>query len=104
VSVAQRPWGHDERLVVIAPRIDSKLVAALVRLDDRQLPIAEINRRLGLVAADLGLPKPSYEQVRVILHAVRRGKREPGIGSLLLDIAYRGKAPEQLLFAITGPK
>jgi hypothetical protein len=91
-------------VVVIAPRIDSRLVAALVRVDDERLPIAEINRRLGAVAATLGLPKPSYQQVRVILHALRRGPREPGVGTLLLDIAYRGKPPEQILWAITDPK
>src|SRR5712691_7963119 len=87
-----------------APRIDSRLVAALVRIDDPRRPIAETNRRLGSVAGELGLTKPSYEQVRVVLHALRKGKREPGVGTLLLDIALRTRSPEQILDAITDPK
>jgi hypothetical protein len=87
-----------------APRIDSRLVAALLRIDDPRRPIAETNRRLGMVAAKLELPKPSYEQVRVVLHALRRGKRDPGVGTLLLDIAFRACSPEQVLDALTDPK
>ncbi len=87
-----------------APRIDSRLVAALLRIDDPRRPIAETNRRLGMVAAKLELPKPSYEQVRVVLHALRRGKRDPGVGTLLLDIAFRARSPEQVLDALTDPK
>ena len=49
-----------------APRIDPRLVAALERLDDESLPYAEVARRLGRVAAELGLAQPSYEQVRVL--------------------------------------
>jgi len=84
-------------VVVIAPRIDSRLVAALVRIDDPKRPIAETNRRLGRVARELGLPKPSYEQVRVIVHAIRRGKHEPGVGSLLLDLAFRTRSVEAVV-------
>src|SRR5204862_47272 len=50
------------------PRIDERLVAALARLDDPTLPIAETNRRLGVVAEGLGLIRPSYQQVRIIDH------------------------------------
>jgi hypothetical protein len=87
-----------------APRIDSRLVAALVRVDDRRVPIAETNRRLGLLAEEIGLSRPSYEQVRVILHSLRKGKREPGIGTLLLDLALRSRSPEQILDAVAGIK
>lgn len=54
-----------------APRIDSRVVAALALLDDRSVPIAEVNRRVGTIAHRLGLTKPSYEQVRVLVHALR---------------------------------
>jgi hypothetical protein len=91
-------------MTAAAPRIDSRLVAALVRIDDPRRPIAETNRRLGSVAGELGLLKPSYEQVRVLLHALRRGKNKPGVGILLLDIALRTRSLEQILDAITDPK
>jgi len=91
-------------MVVIAPRIDSRLVAALVRFDNPKLPIAETNRRVGRLAAELGLPKPSYQQVRVVVHDIRRRKRGPGIGELLLDLALRTRSPEEILEILAGTK
>jgi hypothetical protein len=58
-----------------APRLDRRLVATIAELDSPHEPIAETNRRVGHVAAALGLPKPSYEQVRTIVHASRNGVR-----------------------------
>jgi hypothetical protein len=43
-----------------APRVDSRLVAAAERLNHPDIPIAETNRRLGHVAAKLGVVGPSY--------------------------------------------
>jgi hypothetical protein len=76
-----------------APRIDSRVVAAIERLDDARVPIAETNRRLGEVADALGLPRPSYEQVRTIVHEFRRLGPRPGPGQVLLDIAFRVRPP-----------
>jgi hypothetical protein len=42
--------------------------------------------------------------VRVVLHALRRGKREPGVRALLLDLAFRTRSPEQILDSLTDPK
>jgi hypothetical protein len=80
-----------------APRIEERLVAALARLDKPGLPIAEAHRRLGAVADELGSPRPSYEQVRVLVHALRRGRRPTPAGKILLDIAFRNRPPEALL-------
>jgi hypothetical protein len=76
-----------------APRIDSRLVAAIERLDDPLVRIAETNRRVGAVADVLQLPRPSYEQVRAIVHQTRRQGRRPGAGDVLLDIAFRTRPP-----------
>ena len=91
-------------MVQSAPRIDLRLVAALARIDNQEHPIAETNRRLGVVAAELGLAKPSYEQVRVTVHGLRRGKLGPGIGELLLDFAFRTRSIEEILDVVTGAK
>jgi hypothetical protein len=91
-------------MVVIAPRIDPRLVAALVRIDDAKVPIAETNRRLGRLAFELGLPKPSYQQVRVLVHDIRGRKRGHGIGELLLDLALRTRSPEEILEILAGTK
>jgi hypothetical protein len=76
-----------------APRIDSRLVAAIERLDDTTVRIAETNRRLGELADTLGLTRPSYEQVRTIVHDFRRLGPRPGAGQVLLDIAFRVRPP-----------
>lgn len=40
-------------------------------LDDRTEPMAEISRRVGAVAAQMGLPKPSYVHLRRYIVAHR---------------------------------
>jgi hypothetical protein len=85
------------------PRIDERLVAAIARLDDRTLPIAETNRRLGVVAEGLGLIRPSYQQVRVIVHELRSLKRSSRLGETLLDIAYGMRTRDQVLRVLEGP-
>jgi hypothetical protein len=54
-----------------APRLDPRLLKAIVRLDDSSVPIAETYRRSREAAATLDLPRPSYECVRVLMHAAR---------------------------------
>jgi hypothetical protein len=77
-------------------------VAALGRLDSPNRPIAETHRRLGVVADQLGLPRPSYQQVRVILHGLRAVQRDSRIGEVLLEIAFRSVPPEALLDELTN--
>jgi len=77
-----------------APRYDKRLLAAIRRLDDEQLPIAETCRRVGDAAQALGLPRPSYVHVRRLVRAqreIRRARREI-FGDLGSDAA-RGLAP-----------
>jgi hypothetical protein len=85
-----------------APRIPPRLLDALCRLDDRSLPIAEINRRLGAEAERLGLPRPSYQRVRELVHQLRRARRGPTTARVLLEIAMRARPPEALLEHVSG--
>ena len=80
-----------------APRVDSRLVAALRRLEDGKETVAEVHRRLGAVAEHLGLAQPSYQCVRLIVRELRAGRARPGIGDLLLDIALQNKPPEAII-------
>ena len=80
-------------MIVSAPRLDSRLVAAIERLDDPTVPIAETNRRVGEIAEAIGFARPSYEQVRTIVHESRRRGRLPAPGEILLDIALRTRPP-----------
>jgi hypothetical protein len=85
-----------------APRIDSRLIAAIAHLDDRHEPIAETNRRIGALAGDLGLARPSYQQVRLLVKDHRCGRLRPTAGQVLLDIALRIRPPELLLDYLAG--
>lgn len=89
--------------VAIAPRISFRLLKALVRLDDRTLPIAEICRRLGAEADRLRLPRPSYQRIRVLLHQARRiRRREPTTAQILVDVCFRARPPIALLDHLSG--
>ena len=81
-----------------APRIDPRLVAALEALDDAKEPIAETNRRVGSLAETIGVPRPSYQQIRLRVHAdrARRRARRARI-DLVLDVQFRRRPPEALL-------
>lgn len=59
-----------------APRYDERLRTALVRLDDGRMPIAELHRRVGDLADELGLTRPGYAHVRRIVKAERRYRDE----------------------------
>lgn len=85
-----------------APRISYRLLEALARLDDRSVPIAETNRRLGAEAARLGLPRPSYQRVRELVHAHRRINRGPSTLRVLTEVALRARAPEEFLQHVSG--
>jgi hypothetical protein len=88
-------------MLTFAPRVDRRLVAAAERLDDPGTPIAETNRRLGLVAAELGLARPSYEQVRRIVRISRRRGTQPTTADVLLEIAFRTRPTTALLDHLT---
>jgi hypothetical protein len=53
--------------VHFAPRYDPRIFTALAVLDDRDVPMAEVNRRLGDACERLGIPRPSYVHVRRLL-------------------------------------
>jgi hypothetical protein len=86
-------------VLAFAPRLSPRLVDAIVRLDDRKVPIAETNRRVGEEAARLGLPRPSYQRVRVLVHASRRARqrRGPSVASLLFDVSANVRDPRHVL-------
>jgi hypothetical protein len=85
-----------------APRISRRLLEALVELDDRLVPIAETSRRVGARADRLGLPRPSYEQIRLLIHRSRRMRLKPTTTSVLLDVMARARPPEALLDHASG--
>jgi hypothetical protein len=91
-------------IVPLAPRISPRLLVALERLDDETVPIAEISRRVGAEAERLGLHRPSYQRVRVLVHELRasRRRRGPSTARVLLEISTRARPPEALLDHVSG--
>jgi hypothetical protein len=86
-------------VVEIAPRYDPQILLAVRALDDRTEPMAEISRRVGAAAAELGLPKPSYVHLRRLIVAHRddedaERRRREEIRKILGDVyfdLYRGR-------------
>jgi len=80
-------------MVEIAPRYDPRILEAVRALDDRAESIAEISRRVGVAAAQLGLPKPSYVHLRrrIVAHReeedAERARRDE-IREILYDAYY----------------
>lgn len=54
----------------IAPRIDERL-RRLIATAPREATAAEVTRLAGALAGTLALPRPSYQQVRVLLKLAR---------------------------------
>ena len=77
-------------------------MAAAADADDGRRPIAETYRDVAGVAESLGLPRPSYESIRLVVHALRAQKLDPTIGQVLLDIDLRRRRPEAIIDAIVG--
>ena len=80
-------------MVEIAPRYDGRILDAVRALDDRTESMAEISRRVGVAAAQLGLPKPSYVHVRRYIVAHREEEdaeraRRDEIRKILWDAYY----------------
>ena len=63
-------------MLSFAPRIPSRLLDEIERQSRRPIPIAEMNRCVGRAAARMGLYRPSYEQVRVLVHEARRLRKQ----------------------------
>lgn len=90
-------------MLAFAPRISPRLLEAIVRLDDKRVTIAEVNRRVGAAADRLGLPRPSYQRVRELVHASRRLRRyQPSTLSVVVDVAMRARPPDALVYHLSG--
>jgi hypothetical protein len=70
----------------IAPRIDERL-RRLIATAPHEATAAEVTRLAGTLAATLALPRPSYQQVRVLLKTARSTGSRPAPPRLFLTAA-----------------
>lgn len=85
-----------------AARMSPRLLETLVRSDDRSTPIAETCRCVGREADRIGVPRPSYERVRLLVHESRRIRKGPSTVSVLADVAFRVRPPEAVVDHLSG--
>src|SRR5687768_10754752 len=89
-------------MVPSAPRLHPRLVNEIVRLSKKRITAAEITRRVGAKAANDGLPRPSYERVRLLVHDARERALEPSTADVLLDVAFRVRPPDAIGAHLAG--
>jgi hypothetical protein len=80
-----------------APRISQRLRAEIERLANRPLSAAEITRNVGNTAERLGLRRPSYEQVRVLVRGFQARPVRHTTGQVMLDVVFRVRPVDALL-------
>jgi hypothetical protein len=96
---------RDDAVVDIAPRLTQRLIDAIERRARERVPIAEINRRVGDEAERMGLPRPSYEHVRRLVHESRRlNGGLPDRSELALEALFHGKHAAKFLPPILEPR
>jgi hypothetical protein len=64
-----------------------------------------MNRCVGRAAAEMGLYRPSYEQVRVLVHIARRLRRQgpAPVSTVARQVAFRVKPPEAIILRLFAP-
>jgi hypothetical protein len=89
-----------------ASRLPPRLFDVIDRLSAQQIPIAEINRRVGAEAERLGITRPSYERVRELVHEARWLRADhPSVSQAILDVATRTRSHAAYVeLAARGPR
>ena len=80
------------------PRLERRFLDGVVQLDDSTVPIAETYRRARDLAMQMGIPRPSYERLRVHLRAARRRQDErQRARELLFQLAYNTRPADAVV-------
>jgi hypothetical protein len=81
-----------------APRVEQQLLRAAADLDDRTEPMAETYRRLRTLAEEMGVPRPSYERVRLHLQVARRRETDRETArDLALELAFNTRSADHVI-------
>ena len=84
-------------MVPAAPRIDPRLRRVARRLGGRGARAADAHRSVGEYAAKLGLVRPSYQQVRLLVNEARyRAAARRATRQLLLDVYFQRRPVRDL--------
>ena len=90
-------------MVTSAPRIDPRLLRVARRLARKRGPVAEIHRSVGRYAQTIGLARPSYEQIRLVVNAHRaRLAARRATAELLVAVDLNERPATDLLLLLDG--
>jgi hypothetical protein len=105
VTVPARATGDDARMVVSSVRTDIRVVRFIRRCEPRSGSIAAVVRATGTFCEKSGLTRPSYEQIRLLVHEARdRRERRRAALDLVLDVDLRRRPPSDLLYLLDDPR
>jgi hypothetical protein len=81
-----------------APRVERRFLEQVAKLDDSSQPMAETHRRIRALAAEQGIPRPSYERIRRHLRAARlREDERKRTRALVLELAYNTRRADDVV-------
>ena len=87
-------------MVSAAPRIDPRVRRVARRLSRKPLSTADIHRSVGAYAVRLGVARPSYEQIRLVVNEARFTYLARRATRQLLVEAYFGARPVSDLYEL----
>jgi len=80
------------------PRLERRFLDGVSRLDDPTVPVAETYRRTRDLATQMGIPRPSYERLRLHLRAHRRREDERRrTRDLVFQLAYNTRPADAVV-------
>ena len=80
------------------PRVERRFLDHVTHFDDRSQPMAETYRRIRATAAQMGIPRPSYERVRMHLRSTRLSQDErTQARTLVFQLAYNTRPADEVV-------
>jgi hypothetical protein len=80
------------------PRVEQAFLERVSKLDDSSQPMAETYRRIRAFASTQGIPRPSYERVRLQLRTTWLSAEErKRVRTLVFELAYNTRRADHVL-------
>ena len=96
---------EDYWMVVSSVRTDMRVIRFIRRFEPRAESIAAVVRATGSFCEKSGLTRPSYEQIRLLVHDAReRRERHRAAARLLLEVDLRARPPGDVGYLFDDPR
>ena len=92
-------------VVRAAPPMDIRVVRFVRRFESRAASIADVVRAAGGFCERMGITRPSYESIRVLVHDARdRRERRRAAAQLIVDVDLRARPLGDLEYLLDDPR